>query len=208
MIFGYVVSHLHGGLGDSGNLASILLEVRQVAEHKDFGEAGRIEAVVDDDATSLVEGGAEQFAERGGLHACCPEGDCGFNAFIVGLDPTGADASHLTFGVDFDAKGLQGFLRLRGEIFWVSRKDARASIEENHPCRGGIDMAKVMAHVLLCDVTDGACQFNSSGTATDDHEVEWRMPAVDLHLPLGKLKGEQNTATDLYGVFEGLEAWG
>src|SRR6185369_17720157 len=66
--FGYVIAHLHGGLGDSGNLASILFEMRQVAEHKDFGESGRIESVVDDDATSLVEGGAEQFAERGSLH--------------------------------------------------------------------------------------------------------------------------------------------
>src|SRR4029077_21199643 len=99
-------------------------------------------------------------------------------------------------------------LCLRGEVFGVGSEHTRTTIEEDHARRGWIDMAKVMAHVLFGDVTDGPRQFNSSWTTANDHEVQRRMPAVDLHLPLSEFKGEQNTAPDLYGVFEGLEAWG
>jgi hypothetical protein len=33
-----VVAHLHGGLGDAGNLMAILLEVGEIAEDKDLGQ--------------------------------------------------------------------------------------------------------------------------------------------------------------------------
>ena len=32
-----VVAHLHGGLGDAGDLAAVLLDVREVAADEDFG---------------------------------------------------------------------------------------------------------------------------------------------------------------------------
>ena len=47
---GDVIAHLHGRLGHAGNLVAVLLEVGQVAEDKDLGQARRIEPVVDQDA--------------------------------------------------------------------------------------------------------------------------------------------------------------
>ena len=38
---GDVIAHLHGGLGNAGDLTAVLLEVSQVAEHEDLGQAGR-----------------------------------------------------------------------------------------------------------------------------------------------------------------------
>ena len=39
--FGDVVAHLHGGLGDAGNMMAVLLEVGEVAEDEDIGESWR-----------------------------------------------------------------------------------------------------------------------------------------------------------------------
>ncbi len=58
-----VVAHLHGGLRDAGDLAAVLLEVSEVAEHENFGEAGRIQIGIDNDTAALVEGGTQHFAQ-------------------------------------------------------------------------------------------------------------------------------------------------
>jgi hypothetical protein len=58
-----VVAHLHGGLGHAGDLVAVLLEVGQVAEDKDFRQAGRIEPVVDFNAAAAVEWRAKQFSK-------------------------------------------------------------------------------------------------------------------------------------------------
>ena len=53
--FGYVIAHLHCGLGDAGDLMAVLLEVREVAEDEDIGQASRVERAVDEDAATAVE---------------------------------------------------------------------------------------------------------------------------------------------------------
>src|ERR1700722_20580310 len=67
-------------------------------------------------------------------------------------------------------------------------------------------MAKIVTHVKLGDVADGAGKFNPRRSRADDDEVEWRMPAVLLHVTLSQFEGEKHTAPNLGGVFDGLEA--
>jgi hypothetical protein len=50
-----VVAHLHGGLGDSGNLVAVLLKMRQIAQYEYLREARRIEPVVNQDAAAAVK---------------------------------------------------------------------------------------------------------------------------------------------------------
>src|SRR5580698_1309959 len=71
---------------------------------------------------------------------------------------------------------------------------------------GGVDMAKVFGHVEAGDVADGSGELDSGGAAADDDEFERGMAACLLHLALGELKGEEDAATNLGGVFDGLEA--
>ena len=73
--FCHVIAHLHGGLGDAGDLAAVLLEVGEVAEDKDLGQRGRIEAVVDQDAAAAVEWRAQQLAQRRSRDARGPQRD-------------------------------------------------------------------------------------------------------------------------------------
>ena len=111
IILADVVAHLHGGLGDAGNLVAVLLEVGQVAEDEDVREAGRIEAVVDEDAAAPVERARPGSLPRG--EACTPAAQSVTAASMrwpAGLDPAGTDVGDLGTGVDFDAEpGERGF---------------------------------------------------------------------------------------------------
>ncbi len=69
-------------------------------------------------------------------------------------------------------------------------------------------MAEVAAHVELGDVADGSGEFHAGGTASDNDEVEGRVPAVLDHLALGEFEGKKDAAANLEGVFDGLEAGG
>ena len=108
--------------------------------------------------------------------------------------------------MDFDAQALERRLGFGREIRRISGEHARAAVEQQHAALGGIDVAKVVAHVELCDVADGAGELDAGGAAADDDEVEGRVPALLEHLALGQLEGQQHAAANLDGVFDGLEA--
>ncbi len=93
-----------------------------------------------------------------------------------------------------------------GEIRRIRGQHARAAIEQEHAAFGGVDVAKVVAHVELRDVADGAGELDAGGAAADDDEVERRVPALLEHLPLGQFEGQQHAAANFDGVFDGLEA--
>ena len=88
----------------------------------------------------------------------------------------------------------------------ICGEDAAAAIEQKDAALGGIDVAKIVAHVKLRDVADGAGKLHAGGPAADDDEVQRRMPAVLDHLPLGQLEGQQHAAANLDGVFNGFQA--
>ena len=67
-------------------------------------------------------------------------------------------------------------------------------------------MAKIPRHVELGDVRDCAGKFNPGRPAADDDEVQGRMRSGLHHLPLRKLKCEQNASANLKRVFHSLEA--
>jgi len=69
---GDMLTHLHSGLGDAGNLVATLLDGSEVAADKDFRMAWRVQSLADGDASTAVGFKAEQFAERRGLNACSP----------------------------------------------------------------------------------------------------------------------------------------
>ena len=73
---------------------------------------------------------------------------------------------------------------------------------------GGIDVAEVVAHEVAGDVADGAGEFDAGGATADDDEIERRVGAGFEHFALGELKGKQNSAANLDGVFDGLQAGG
>ena len=208
--FGDVIAHLHGGLGDAGYLMAILLEVSEVAENEDIQQAGGVELVVDDDAAAFVELDigllGEHLAEGRGQNAGSPQSDGGVDALAVSLNPPRADAGDLRFGVDFDTQMLECGFGLGGEILRIGGEHARAGVEQENATLGGIDVSKIMAHVELSDVADGAGQFDASGTTADDYEVERRVPALLKHLALGELEGQQHAAANLDRVFNGFEA--
>ena len=70
--FADIIAHLHGGLRDARNLLAVLFEVGEVAEDEDFGEAGRIEIAVDDDAAAFVGRRTKRLAKGRSLNAGCP----------------------------------------------------------------------------------------------------------------------------------------
>ena len=66
---GDVIAHLHGGLGDAGDLMAVLLEVGKVAADEDFRMALGVEGAVHEHASALV-GGTPSSLPSG--EACTP----------------------------------------------------------------------------------------------------------------------------------------
>ena len=69
-------------------------------------------------------------------------------------------------------------------------------------------MAEVASHIEPRDVADGSGELDAGRAAADDDEVERRMGSGLLHLAFGQFKGEKDTATDLGGILDSLEAGG
>ena len=207
---GDVVTHLEGGLGHAWDLVTVLLEMSEVAEHEDVGQAERVEVIIDYDAAAAVERDiwrrGQHLAEWRGLDACCPQGDGGVDALSVGFNPSRAYSGDLRFGVHFDAQMLERSLRFGGEVRRIRGEHARAAVKQENAAFGWVDVAKVVAHVKLGDVANGAGQLDAGGPAANDDEVEGRVPALLEHLALGELEGQQDTAANLDRVFNGLEA--
>ena len=112
----------------------------------------------------------------------------------------------MALGVDFDAEMKEFAFGLGGKILGIGGQDARAVVEKQDARLGWVDVAKIVAHVELGDIADGAGKFDAGRAAADDDEIERRMPAVLLHLALGEFEGEQHAAADLDGVFNAFEA--
>ena len=101
---GDVIAHLHGGLGDAGDLVAVLLEVGQIAADEDFPMAFGVEGAVHEHASAFVCGHAQQLAERRSLHTRGPQRDCGIDALAAGDDVTGLHIGDTQIEVDFDAE--------------------------------------------------------------------------------------------------------
>src|ERR1700722_9500827 len=69
---GGVTAHLHGGLGDPGDLAASLFYVRQVSADEYFLMAWRIQVEIDHNAAALVSWSAQHLAQRRSLNAGRP----------------------------------------------------------------------------------------------------------------------------------------
>ena len=109
-------------------------------------------------------------------------------------------------GVDLDAQAGERGFGLGGESWRVGGENAWRAFEQQHAGFGGVDVAEVVAHIELGNVGDGSGQLDAGGPTADDDEIERRVPAVFDHLALGQFKGQQDTAANLSGVFDGLEA--
>ena len=59
-----VAAHLHGRLGDAGNLPAILLDVPEVATDEYLRVTGRVQVAVNEHAASPVRLDPEQLAQR------------------------------------------------------------------------------------------------------------------------------------------------
>ena len=158
----------------------------------------------------MVERRAQQAAQRRGLDAGGPEGDGRIDARIgsvdLGFDPARPDGGDAGVGVDLDAQAAQRGFGLGGEVFGVGGQDARRTFEQQHAGFGRVDVAEVVAHIKLSDVGDGSGQLDAGGSAADDDEIERRVPAVFDHLAFGQFEGQQDTAANFGGVFDGLES--
>ena len=112
----------------------------------------------------------------------------------------------MRIGVDLDTEMLERSPCLRREIGGISGEDARGALKEDDARLGRVDVAEVAMHIETSDVGDCAGEFDAGGPSSDNNEVEGRVRALLHHLPLSKLKGEQNAAANFGGVFDGLEA--
>ncbi len=208
---GDMVAHLHGRLSDAGDLMAVLLEVGQIAQNEDLGHARRIETTVYNDAAAVVERRAQQAAQRRGGNASGPEGhgciDARTGSVGLGFDPARPDGGDMGMGVDLDAQAAQRGFGFGGKVFGISSQNARRTFEQQDAGFRGIDVAEVVAHIELGNVGDGSGQLDAGGSAADDDEIERWVPAVLDHLALGQFEGEQHTAANLGGVFDGFESW-
>ena len=98
---------------------------------------------------------------------------------------------------------FDGFFR---QVFGVGGEDAGRAFDQDHAGLGGIDVAKVVAHVKLRDVADGAGDFDAGGSPADDDEVQFGVGAGFHHFALGQFKGEQDAAANFGCILNGFEA--
>ena len=199
-------SHLHGGLGDAGDLVAVLLEVREVAADEDFRMAFGVEGAVHEHASALIRGHAEQLAERRSLHARGPQRDRRFDALAAGDDVSGLHIGDAQIGVDFDAEGPQLLLGFDGKVFGVGGQNVLFAFNEDHARGGRVNVAEIVPHETAGDVADGAGQLDAGGATADDDEIERRVGAGLQHFALGQLEGEQNAAADLDGILDGFQS--
>ena len=105
--FAHVVAHLHRRLRHSRNLVCVLLKVGQVAKDKNLRQARRIQPVIHNHASALVERRAQHFAERRRLHAGGPQRDRGVDSPVYfapcGLNPSRSDTRDLGVRMNFHA---------------------------------------------------------------------------------------------------------
>ena len=112
----------------------------------------------------------------------------------------------MSVGAELHAERIELLPRLALQIWRVGGEDIWRAFENQHLRHRRVDVAEVLRHIKLRDVADGAGEFDASGAAANDDEVERRMRAALHHLAFGKLEGKQNTATDLGRIFDRLQA--
>ena len=65
-------------------------------------------------------------------------------------------------------------------------------------------MAEVVTHVEARYVGDRAGEFHTGGSATDEDEIEGRVPTMLEFVPFGEFEGQQHAAANLGRVLYGL----
>src|SRR5579863_4436954 len=103
---------------------------------------------------------------------------------------------------------LELLLGAARKIFGISRKNARAALQQKNVGHLGIDGTVFVRQCVTADFGQSPREFHSSGPGADDYKIEWRRGRAGSHLALGQFKREQHAAADFESIFDGFEAGG
>ncbi len=131
---------------------------------------------VDEDAASPVCLNPEQLAQRRSLNPSRPKRDDSIDAFaaafVANYDIARPDINHFGVGAELHAKRGKLFPRLALQIRRIGRENIRRAFEYEDLRHRRVDVTEVLGHIELCDVADGAGEFNAGRASTDDDKVE------------------------------------
>src|SRR5215469_16667312 len=91
--------------------------------------------------------------------------------------------------------------------FRERRQKTRSSFDQHDSGCPGIDTPEVTGERLSRDLGYGACHFDASGAAANDHECEQPFALTIVASEFRFLKGRQNVATNTGSIFDPLETW-
>jgi hypothetical protein len=91
-------------------------------------------------------------------------------------------------------------MSIGGEVFGEAGQNAWASFDQYDPRLTRIDVAEVIAQILMCEFSDRAGQFHACRPAANDHKGEQRTATLGIGLALGPFKGKKNPPSNCGGV--------
>ena len=100
---------------------------------------------------------------------------------------------------------FQRALRIGREIVGKARQHARACLDQHDARLARIDMAEVARQRVLCEIGDGAGEFDAGRAGADDDEGEQRRAPLRIGLALGALEGDEDAPPQRRGVFQRLQ---
>src|SRR5579883_2686186 len=92
------------------------------------------------------------------------------------------------------------------KVLGVSRENPGSTLEQNDAGAGWIDRAEFFGQHVTRDLSQSAGELYARRAASHDHEVQRLSGFPGKCLPLGQFEGEQDTATNLQRIFDGLQS--
>ena len=87
-------------------------------------------------------------------------------------------------------------MRVRGQFRYEARQQTRSGLDQHHAGFARVDVAKFVRQSHVCELGDGAREFDARRAAADDDEGEQRAATRRIGLALGALEGQQDAPPD------------
>src|ERR1700730_12933173 len=168
--------------------------------------AGKAEIRMDQHPSGPTDRHPELLAKRRGGHARSPEDDGCIHPRFAHVYCARLDLGDHGRSEYFHAQVLQLFERAAREIFRIGRKNMRSGFDEMNAGATWIDGAEIVGESVAADFGESSSEFDSGGSAADDHEVQRLTAFAGGGAAFGEFKGKQDAAADFEGVFDSFEA--
>src|SRR6202022_1408927 len=169
--------------------------------------SGNAEIGLDEHPTGAVDGNTQLSTQRRSGNARSPQDDWRWDSFVADQNRAGLNAGDHVGGANLDSQVSQLVFGFAGKFFGIGGQNPGATFDEQYAALPRVDIAKLAVQGVARNFSQGAGEFDSGWSASDDCKLQRRsaLAAESLILAFGQLEGEQNAAADFECVFNRLQ---